>query len=130
MATIPVTITPALDNAGGVITGAFVAKWATMANGDVGEPINIPNYRDKAVQVKGTFGAGGSVAVEGSNVAGSTTNGDYATLNTVGGTALAITAAGIKNVGEDPLRIRPHVTAGDGTTALDVIMIYSSTARR
>ncbi len=90
--------------------------WAAMANGDTGAPIQMPGYGDKSIQVTGTFGAGGSCTLEGSNDLTNPTN--FFPLTTPAGTTIAITSAGLVAVTEACLWIRPHVTAGDGTTAL------------
>lgn len=98
--------------------GAVLVTWASMANGDTGQPVSYPAHADKSVQVEGTFGTGGSVAVQGSNDG---TN--YRALNDLGGTAIAVTADGIKGVGENTQYVQPAVTAGDGTTSITVTML-------
>jgi hypothetical protein len=70
------------------------------------------------VQVQGTFGASGSVSVEGSN-----DGVNYHTLRDPQGVSLTFTAAGLKAVLELTRFIRPRVTAGDGTTALTVTLV-------
>lgn len=117
MATITPTITALQDR------NTVLATWANMANGDVGAPVAYPRHADKSVQVTGTFGAGGSVAVQGSN-----DGANYAALNDNGGTVIAITAAAVKGVGENTRSVRPAVTAGDGTTSLTVNMLLRSTS--
>lgn len=112
MATIKVTLTELEKPGQGQ---AWIASWPLMLNGDVGETVDLANYADRSIQVEGTFGAGGSCAIEGTN---DTAN--FRTLNDPQGTALAITAAGIKSVTEVSRQMRPHVTAGDGTTSLTV----------
>ena len=93
--------------------------WASMANGDVGESIaSLYGHPDRSVQVKGTFGVGGTATIQGSNDAGVT----FATLTDPQGTSLAVTSAGIKAVTEFVEHIRPSV-AGDGTTSLTVVLI-------
>jgi hypothetical protein len=86
----------------------------TTTNSD-GSPFEFQDWADRCVQVFGTFGAGGSVSIQGSNDG---TN--WATLNDSNGTALTFTAAGIKQALETAVYIRPKVTAGDGTTSLTV----------
>lgn len=90
-------------------------KWEALANGDTGEALEQP-FPSLCMQVLGTFGTGGSVKLQGSNDGGTT----WADLNDLDGTAIAVTAAGMVQVRERPLAVRPNVTAGDGTTALDV----------
>jgi hypothetical protein len=67
------------------------------------------------VHVTGTFSVGGTVVLEGSNDG---TN--YSTLTDLTGTAISKTSAGVSVVAENPRFIRPHVTAGDGSTSLTV----------
>lgn len=94
--------------------------WASMANGDVGGPVERLRFPDRSVQVVGTFGAGGNCRIQGSNEASPT---NYATLTDPQGNALDFTAAAIELVTEMTSSIRPNVTAGDGTTNLTVTMI-------
>lgn len=96
----------------------FVATWADMQFGDDGSPIELAMFADRSVQVTGTFGAGGSVRIEGS------INGtDYAPLTDPQGNALDINTAKIEAISEVVRYIRPRVTAGDGTTLLTVTML-------
>lgn len=94
-------------------------KWLAMANGDTGAPIANCDYQDRTVQVTGTFGAAGSVTIQGSNDDGVT----WATLTDPLGNALTFTAAGMKQITELPYAIRPAVTAGDGTTSVNVYLL-------
>ena len=91
--------------------------WGPMANADTGAPISLVLWADRCVQVTGTFGAGGTIVFEGSNAS------TYATLNNAQGTAISLTAAGLKQVVELPLLARPNVTAGDGTTSLTCVLV-------
>lgn len=103
-------------------SAGWIVQWANMANGDVGVAINeisnMVTHADRSVQVEGTFGVGGTVAIEGSNDG---TN--FEVLNDPSSTALNITSAKIKGILEAARQIRPHVTAGDGTTSLTVTML-------
>jgi hypothetical protein len=86
-----------------------------VPNGETGDPLPFTKYADRSVQVSGTFGAGGTVVVQGSN------NGtNYHTLTDPQGNALSFTAAGLEQITEVVKFIRPSVTAGDGTTSLTV----------
>lgn len=94
---------------------AYIFQWPTVPNGETGTPLPFTKYADRSVQVSGTFGAGGTVVVQGSN------NGtDYHTLTDPQGNALSFTAAGLEQITEVVKFIRPSVTAGDGTTSLTV----------
>lgn len=96
--------------------------WTPLANSDTGSPAPFQPGADRSVQVRGTFGAGGTVIIQGSNdllAAGAT----WATLTDPQGNALSFTAAGLEQVSEFTRWIRPNVTGGDGTTALTVTML-------
>lgn len=99
-------------------------SWSALANGDTGLPATWPHYNDRTVQVGGTFGVGGSCKIEGSN-----DGVNYFTLNDPQGNDLVFTAAGMKVIAECPLHTRPSVTAGDGTTAIDVNIQCTKGAR-
>lgn len=122
MATIKGTLTEIEHSGEGK---AWVCTWTPMLNGDVGDPVTLPGYHDRSVQVTGTFGTGGSVAVEGSNDGAV----NYAALRDPSSTTIAITSAGMKAVLEAAIHMRPHVTAGDGTTSLTVSMYFVKPAR-
>lgn len=101
--------------------------WTGLANGDSGAPVEIPGYHVRSAQVLNTLGAGGTVAIEGSNLPAPSADADYGTLPNAQGTALAVTALGISSIGAPSRWIRPRVTAGDGTTAVTVAMILVRT---
>lgn len=96
--------------------------WGPLANGDDGAPVEMGDWADRTVQITGTFGAGGSVSMEGSNDKLTETP-TWAILTDPQGNAVTKTAAAIEVFEESTLLIRPHVTAGDGTTALIVKMV-------
>ena len=113
MATRPVTVTRQDED-------TIIFNWDTLTTTDAdGEP--IPNmysdYADRNCQVSGAFGGGGNLRIAGSNQSA------YVALNDPFGTALNITAASVKGITEIPLLTRPEVTAGDGTTDLDVTIV-------
>ena len=93
------------------------ATWSGLLNGDVGAPIDWPAYMDRSAQVVGTFGAGGSVSIEGSN-----DGVNFAQLSNPRGNAMAVTAAGLEQIEDCAYSMQPRVTAGDGTTNLTVIL--------
>jgi hypothetical protein len=93
-----------------------------MQNGDVGIPVsatdNIAGHADRSVQIGGTFGSGGTVAIEGSNDAV-----NFSTLNDPSSTPLVLTAPVIKGILEAVRQIRPHIVGGDGTTSMTVSLM-------
>lgn len=96
-----------------------IVEWTGLLNTDSGAPIELPNYADRSVQVTGTFGAGGTIVIEGS-IDGT----NYVTLTDPSSTAISKTAAFIEAVLENVRYIRPRVTAGDGTTSLTCTMLF------
>lgn len=91
--------------------------WEGLLNGDSGDAQQVGQMSDKSVQVVGTFGTGGSINIEGSNDG---TN--WEILVDPQGNALTFTSAALEQILENPRYIRPNVTAGDGTTDLDVYL--------
>lgn len=93
----------------------LLLDWAGLLNADQGSAVQFAKYADRCVQVTGTFGAAGSVTVEGSN------NGvNWFPLSRMAGGPATFTAAGGAQILDNPLFMRPNVTAGDGTTNLTV----------
>ena len=100
--------------------GAKIFKWTGLLNTDTGTPLDASVYSDRSFQAIGTFGAGGTVTMEGSNLPA---GGTMSSLHQVDGTTaltLATGAASLKTNAEATMWIHPNVTAGDGTTSLDV----------
>jgi hypothetical protein len=94
-----------------------LVTWSGLLNGDAGSAVDWVDFADRCFQVSGTFGAGGSLTIQGSN--------DGATWSTLAdpqGTALTFTSARIEQALELPRYVRPSVTAGDGTTNLVVTL--------
>lgn len=107
--------------------GVVKVVWSGLLNGDTGDFQGLMGYPDKAVSVKGTFGAAGSVSIQGTNDAGTTAD----IINDSRGEAnpLTFTAQDMRQVLENPEGVRPIVTAGDGTTSLTVTLISSNVSR-
>jgi len=101
---------------------SHVITWTGLLNGDDGSPIEMPGHSIRSVQFVGTFGAGGTIQIEGSNDG---TN--YVVLTDLQGNNISKTAAGIEGVQEVTRYIRPRVTAGDGTTTIDATMLLRRT---
>jgi hypothetical protein len=105
--------------------GVHKTTWTGLLLNDDGAGQSSPQLVDRTIQVLGTFGAGGSVSIEGSNDGGTT----WAVLNDSRGegNAMTFTGADVRTLLENPQLIRPRVTAGDGTTNLTVIVVSSTT---
>jgi hypothetical protein len=104
---------------GGDYNGIRIEQWLALANGDQGSAVELVNFADRTVQVTGTFGAGGSLTVEGS-LDGVT----YGPLTDPQGNNLVFTSGKLETISEVVRFIRPRVTAGDGTTALNVYLLF------
>lgn len=99
----------------------ITATWAAIPNGNQGDAHGGP-YVTASFVVTGTFGAAGSIRLEGSNDG----------TNWFALSPAALTAAGIfaaLGPAEHPKFIRPNVTAGDGTTALTVVGFFAAPRR-
>lgn len=104
------------------IEGMQVYRWGGLVNGDTGEPLILPQHSDKTIQVLGAWGAGGSISIEGScMIVGPT----WLVLTDPQGNTLTKTANAIETILENPYQVRPHVTAGDGTTKIDIYIVVN-----
>lgn len=98
--------------------GMVVLEWTGLTNGTTGETGTTASYRDRSVQVTGTFGVGGTVVIEGSN------NGTtWHTLRDSNETPLSFMSADLAVILEPTRYIRPRVTGGDGSTNLSVTIV-------
>jgi hypothetical protein len=96
--------------------GAVVYTWQLTA-GQTGAPVSLVDFADRAVQVGGTFGIGGSVTVEGS-IDGLS----YNTLSTPAGDPTVFASPKIASIVEVTRMIRP-VAIGDGSTFMTVSLL-------
>lgn len=115
------TIQPAVVNIVGGVT-RYTYTPMTQTGSDVSVVLDGPDFRHKEVQVLGTFGAAGNVAIEGSLDGGTT----WAVVNDVQGNLLNVTTAKIEKIQETCAALRARVTAGDGTTSLTVVFVFVS----
>jgi len=104
---------------------ACLFTWTGLDLDDSGIPIEIVDYPDRTVTITGTFGATGSLTMQGTNDALPSSN--WFALTDPQGNAITKTAAGMEMISEAPRYIRPLVTAGDGTTSLEVKMLCRRT---
>lgn len=105
--------------------GVHKATWTGLLNTDNGDNFDGSILSDKTVHVKGTFGTGGTLVIEGSNNGGTT----FATLNDPQGNPLSFTVEKIETILEKTELLRPRVTAGDGTTNLSVYLVSRADLR-
>lgn len=94
-----------------------------QSSADVGAAFECADKTKLTAQLSGTLGVGGAVTIEGSN-----DNASWGALHDAAGAALVLDAIGEINVaGEQPRYVRPHVTAGDGTTSFTVVLLAKRT---
>lgn len=103
---------------------ACLITWTGLDNDDSGSPVELIDYPDKTATITGTFGAGGTIVIQGSNDG---TN--WFTMTDAQSAAVSKTAAAMELLVEAPRYIRPLVTAGDGTTSLTVQIMCRRTSR-
>ena len=113
------------------IYGIVLVEWAGLLNTDTGKPVKVPNFADKTIQVSGTLGAGGSLSFQGSNDPADPPS-NFGVLHRADaalGDMVFTSAEGLEpSVAlENPLWVRPIVTAGDGTTNLTCRMVGRNT---
>jgi hypothetical protein len=94
---------------------ACIIGWSGLLNGDTGAAVEMVDYADKTCTIIGTFGAGGSITIQGSN-----DNSNWFAMTDAQTQAVTKTASAMELIVENPRYIRPSVTAGDGTTNLTV----------
>jgi len=85
--------------------------WSGLLNGDDGSLEALAHLSELVVNIRGTFGVGGSVSL---------VDDDGNILRDPQAVALTFTAKNTKVVLEKPKTLKPNVTAGDGTTNLTV----------
>lgn len=124
MATVTAAERPIVNHAR---RDALVVLWEGLTTtNDVGSPFEWVQGADRSAQAVGTIGTGGHVKIEGSNETTPTT---WAVLTDPQGSALDFDATGLAQISELTRWVRPHVTAGDGTTDMDVYILFSAPRR-
>lgn len=100
----------------------FSVIWSGIQQGDTCQGIRLPEYADKSFQAIGTFGASTPLAgLTGTNMLDDTSP---QPLHDPGGTAISLSAAGIRQVLENVLTYIPTWSGGDGTTAVSIVMLF------
>ncbi len=111
MAVKPVTVTVREDKTVRIF-------WENLVNGDTGEPVNLPRYPDKTVQIVGNFSGTADVDMDGSP-----DDSTYGALHDLQGSEISIGDSKPVLIAESTEWIRPDVASGDGDTDLDVTII-------
>lgn len=109
--------TPTITYGGPSRPHEVLVVWTGLLNGDQGAPVELEDFTERTVNITGTFGAGGSINIEG-NLDGT----NNAILTDPQGNAITKASAAIERIQEVTRQVRPNVTAGDGTTNLTVTL--------
>lgn len=96
-----------------------IYSWTLTDADPTGDPLYHTTHADKTVQVYGTFG-GGTVTFQGSCAPTSPT---WATLTDHADNAIALTAAGMKLIAQNPYAIRPVLSGSTGATVTVVAVV-------
>jgi hypothetical protein len=104
---------------GSVISVTWSALTTTNTSGS---PIPASEWADRTIQFAGTFGAGGTVKLQGTLDADPLSS-NYVDLADPQGNAISKTALSIEAVLELVQWVKPVVTAGDGTTSINATML-------
>lgn len=95
-----------------------VVTWSGVLQGDTCSPVNLAHWADRSIEINGTPGSGGSIAVTGGN---SGTN--YFNLKDVFQNVLSSLGTGVYQINELTGYLQPVLTGGDGTTSLNLVML-------
>lgn len=98
---------------------SYAVSWATAASGDTGDPLQMPGFSDRSVQISGTFDAG-TVVIQGSNDG---TN--WVTLSDPQGNAISKTSAALEQILEITRYVRFSTSGGGGSMAVDINMLIT-----
>lgn len=112
------TIVPVISALTGEGSVRKIVWGALTTTNDRGTPCEWLQWADRSIQFNGTFGAGGTIKLQGSNDG---TN--WIDLTDPQGNAISKAAAGIEAVTEITQFVRPFVSAGDGTTLLTATLV-------
>lgn len=109
------TITPTVEH---LSNDQVMVLWETLTESDTALAFELGAFKDKTVQVVGTFG-GATVVFQGSN-----DNSTFAGLTDHSATAISLTAAGLELVAENPRYVRPSASGGTSQD-IDIYLLCS-----
>lgn len=91
----------------------IVCTWAGLTGSETGDPVQIPDFPEKCVQVIGLIT---TLDVQGSND-GST----WAVCHKMDGTNLQLAAVGLLKILENPVHLRVVAVGADATTRVIIV---------
>lgn len=122
MATVNPIVVQKVGPAGGV--DAEVVTWAGItAAADTVAPYSRMDLGDRSIQVTGTFG-GATVQLQGSN-----DGVNYFALTTPAGATIQFTSAGLLQVTEAVLYVRPLISVDGSSPSITAVMAARRTMR-
>lgn len=95
---------------------ALTVSWTPVTSADSFQLVKYPEHTVRSIQVEGTFGSA-TVVLNGCN-----DNANFHGLNSVNGSAISLTSAGLKNIFENCPYLQPAASGGDGTQSLTVTL--------
>jgi hypothetical protein len=116
-------ITPVVKTIGTGDGSLISVVWTALTTTNTsGTPVPAAEWADRTVQFAGTFGAGGTVKLLGTLDANPLSS-NYIDLTDAQGNAISKTALSIEAVVELCQWVKPFVSAGDGTTSINVTLL-------
>lgn len=119
MAAIKVTMTDVSLQGDG---SAMKAVWAAVTEADTFVAVSMPEYLRASVHISGTFGSA-TVVLKGSN-----TGTNFFGLDDIEGTAISMTAEGLKQVQEGTIYYQP-THSGGSSESVTVTMLFVRSRR-
>ena len=119
-----------------IARGVLRTVWAfatslAPTSGSIGRPLSAPTYADKTVSFRGPWVSGVTIVIEGSNTATfSTGTAKWASLADPQGNALSKATGSVEAILENPLWIRPRISARTGTLGSPTVEIISQSLKR
>lgn len=111
-------VTPTISKIG--LRDGFLVTWEGLNHTNTtGAPIMMPSWRDRSVQIVGTFDSG-TVVFQGSNDG---TN--YVTLTDPQGNAISATSAKLEQIEEATVWVKPSISGGSGSEDVDVFLLIT-----
>lgn len=101
---------------------AVRVTWPNMKQGDVGEPTTYARYMDRSIQVRGSLGVGGGVAIKGSNDEPELNGAEFVHLTDLRGNDLVIRTPKIEQIEDCTYAVKPEIEGGDANTDVTVIL--------
>ena len=120
------TITGTFERVSTFGDSTTVVTWTALTTTDnYGSAVEMPGASDRSFQMLGTLGTGGAITLYGSNKASpnAANDDDWAILTDPQGNNIVLSTLKVEAITELTRWIRPKITAGDGTTSLNGLLL-------